>query len=300
VEGTDDNNTSGLPEGDHREILEKRKLELEIKQLTSPWWRTPSILAPMTTICVTLFGLFWATATGFFEVSRRELDVRKREVESDIRELTERRDHQTKRFALETAQQGSEIERLRRESASLVATNGKLQDDANVLVKERDEQATRFRTEADRQRRDFQNETLILKTRLMELDQPVLSRVEIQDIASGIASGTAKVSLRGINFGTGRGKIRCLPKIANPDCHPDPGPPLAVFCEDEVIIINELCTIDYWSPVELKFSVNVARLNSANKRPQIIELMVTRSDNKTSNLREMPVPNSWVQPSKTK
>jgi hypothetical protein len=71
--------------------LSAEKLRLEIRALSKPWWRNPTNLGPVATISTAALALVWAMASGFFDVSRRELDVRRRELQNDLTILEDRR-----------------------------------------------------------------------------------------------------------------------------------------------------------------------------------------------------------------
>jgi hypothetical protein len=101
------------------ERLSIEKLRLEVEILRRPWWRTASNLGPIATIAAAVLGLVWAVASGFFDVSRRELDLRKRELASEMRDLQERRDAQARKFQQETSAQKKVILAMREEAETL-------------------------------------------------------------------------------------------------------------------------------------------------------------------------------------
>jgi hypothetical protein len=88
--------------------LSVEKLRLEVRALSKPWWASPSNWAPVATISGALFAFAWAATSGFFDVSRRELDVRRRELQYELQLLEHRRDAQS-----------VEIQHLRRRIADL-------------------------------------------------------------------------------------------------------------------------------------------------------------------------------------
>lgn len=111
--------SSSRPLEDERELLALEKLRLEVEVLQRPWWRAPSNLSPIATICAAVFGIVWGIASGFFDISRRELDVRRKELESETRALQEKRDEQTKEFRAEAIAQNKVISSLRQKEESL-------------------------------------------------------------------------------------------------------------------------------------------------------------------------------------
>lgn len=81
-----------------RVALELEELRLRIRDLRAPWWRRPAVTAPLATVVAASLGLFWGVASGFFDVSRRELMVTKRELELENRDLKANRDAQSRNF----------------------------------------------------------------------------------------------------------------------------------------------------------------------------------------------------------
>lgn len=97
-----------------RHLLELEELRLRVRDLRMPWWRRPSVTAPLATIAAATLGLVWGIATGFFSISLRELEVAKRELKSEIVDLKAHRDQQSVAHRSEKAALVSEIEALRK------------------------------------------------------------------------------------------------------------------------------------------------------------------------------------------
>lgn len=97
-----------------RRLLELEELRLRLRDLRVPWWRRPSVTAPLATIAAATLGLLWGIATGFFSVSLRELEVAKRELKSEIVELKAHRDQQSVAHLNEKAGLVAEIEVLKK------------------------------------------------------------------------------------------------------------------------------------------------------------------------------------------
>jgi len=97
-----------------RRLLELEELRLRLQDMRVPWWRRPSVTAPLATIAAATLGLLWGIVTGFFSVSLRELEVAKRELKSEIVELKARRDQQSIAHRNEKAGLVAEIELLRK------------------------------------------------------------------------------------------------------------------------------------------------------------------------------------------
>jgi hypothetical protein len=252
--------TAAEPPIDECSALEQRKLELEIKQLSARWFLTPSILAPMATICAALLGLLWAGCNGFFDVSRRELDVRKREIAMDIRDLTQQRDRQTKAFVTEVAKRESEIQRLRLQVAS-----------------------------SERQVKSLQAESAKEKTRLLQLDQPVTTAW----VATG-GDHDATIMISGLNLGTTQGKIQCNPSLdPKLDCRPAPDGKSLICTSPSYTVTSDLCTIAAWFPNRVEARVDTRYLRQVIKGRKSLDVWITRSDGKSSNPQEIVVPESW-------
>jgi hypothetical protein len=248
------------PPIDERSALEQKKLELEIKQLSAPWFFTPSILSPMATICVALIGLLWAGCNGFFDVSRRELDVRRREIAMDIRELTQQRDRQTKTFLTEVAKRESEIGRLR------------------LLVASTQQQV-----------KTLQAESAMERTRLLQLDQPVATAW----VATGGADD-ATIRISGVNLGTAPGVISCNPSFDKTmDCRPASDGKSMICAAADLLVTLDLCTIVEWSPNFVEAHVNTRYLRQVIMDRKTLDVRMIRSDGKKANPQEISVPETW-------
>lgn len=91
LEPTHSSNADTTGSSDELNRLSTEKLRLEIRALTKPWWQTPANLGPVATVSGAILALIWAVASGFFDVSRRELDVRRRELQHELTVLAGRR-----------------------------------------------------------------------------------------------------------------------------------------------------------------------------------------------------------------
>jgi|GEM_PF-4292229 len=252
--------TASGPPIDERSALEQRKLELEIKEMSARWFLTPSILAPIATICAALLGLLWAGCNGFFDVSRRELDVRKREIAMDIRDLTQQQDKQTKAFVMEVAKRQSEIQRLR------------------VLV-----------ASSQQQVKTLQAESAVEKTRLLQLDQPVAT--------AWVATGgvdDATIIVSGVNLGAAKGELSCDPSF-DPKVHCRPAlDGNSLICDSTPEVITpDLCTIAAWSPDRVEARVGTRYLHQVIGSNKTLDVVVARSDGKRANRQEIAIPESW-------
>lgn len=67
------------PEDPEKELtrLSAQKLLLEIRELSAPWWHRPSYMAAVASILGATLGLFWAISSGYFDVSRKELELKR-------------------------------------------------------------------------------------------------------------------------------------------------------------------------------------------------------------------------------
>jgi hypothetical protein len=314
------------PQAEERWNLEKRKLELEIAHLSAPWWRSPSLLAPVATISVALLGFAWAATTGFFDVSRRELDIRKREVEIETRALIERRDEQTKRFRSEKAQQRLEIEHLqstakalaedrddqarrfkaetasqlqviassRAELASLTAKIKRLDEGAKVLVRERAEEAERFRGETAVWKRrvdDLQEEAGLLKKRVVAVGRPVLIGGKFTARTEKSGSAMVYVSLEGVNFDETKGTIEATDNGGSRATVYEPGG--GTICtqsfagEDASNVLGE---ITQWAPDVVVVRIKVKELAELEGAGCALHMRIRRADGQTSNYQTVDIP----------
>jgi hypothetical protein len=204
--------------------LTAEKLRLEIHSLSTPWWRTPANLGPVVTIAGAIIALVWGVASGFFDISRRELDVRRREVESDLRSLQERRDAQTRKFEAEAKLQRQVITNLRRETA----------DRETIAV-------------------NLRAETELLKKKLSELDQPILTSATVMQ-----NSGMATIDVGGYNFGSGHGSAH-ISLIANCPVHCVAVGNDKMNCESFVASGGDIeGNVMFWSQRHTAFKVSTA------------------------------------------
>jgi hypothetical protein len=104
--------SSDLSSATTRDELELLELKLRIRDLKTPWWQKPAVLAPSATITAAILGLIWAVASGFFDVSRRELAVSKRDLELQTREIKENRDRQSLIFRSAMTARAKELAKL--------------------------------------------------------------------------------------------------------------------------------------------------------------------------------------------
>jgi hypothetical protein len=107
---------STIPE---REQLELEELRLRIRDLSAPWWKRPPVTAPLATIVAAILGLIWAVSTGFFDVTRRELAVSKRELQIQTTDLEAKRDRQSAAFEADSRKQRALIEQLKQQQVTL-------------------------------------------------------------------------------------------------------------------------------------------------------------------------------------
>lgn len=98
---------------DRLEVLSIEKLTLEIRALKNPWRYSAPHIAAAATITAALLTVTWAALSGFFDIARRELEVRKSELEIETRAIREVRDQQSAKFQREKAAYASEIAGLR-------------------------------------------------------------------------------------------------------------------------------------------------------------------------------------------
>lgn len=259
----DNAETDSSPQGNDRLILEKtkleletRKLELEIKQLSAGWTRTPSNWWSIATILIALLGFGWAAMTGVFDVSKRELEVRKREVQMEIQDLTQRHDRQSREYAVEAAKQQKEIQRLQSEVVSA-------QLHVNSLT----------------------TELAAKTTRLLQLDQPIVTSWE----ATGDVDD-ASISFTGLNFGTARGQISCMLAGYTETVTGDPDTDKKMPGKYETA---EFCTVVAWSANGARAHFNVPYFRKTMFSPlDSFDFTLTRSDGK-SITKKVTLPEDW-------
>ena len=189
--------------------LELLELKLRIRDLQAAWWQRPAVLAPLATITAAILGLIWGISSGFFDVSRRELALSKRDLEIQTRELKENRDRQSVMFHAAMTAQANEITRFRAEEATLQsevrrlelharnlrgmrdrelllfqakemtlrAETGRLQFSLHQLRRKRDEELQNFNASALRQAttiKQLTSEEAMLRNKLYEMDRPLI------------------------------------------------------------------------------------------------------------------------------
>lgn len=106
--------------------LQALELRARLTDLERPWWQKPTTLAPLATIAAALLGVTWGIATGFFDVSRRELEVAKRELIAETADLRNARDKQTVSFHNLKRKQDLIIAQLHHQAATLAGEVGRL------------------------------------------------------------------------------------------------------------------------------------------------------------------------------
>lgn len=70
-----------------REILERLKIETEIKELKKPFYKQKEFFIAIIPIALGIIGLIFSWASGYFDVKLREVQVSKDELELKISEL---------------------------------------------------------------------------------------------------------------------------------------------------------------------------------------------------------------------
>ncbi|MGZ5433135.1 MAG: hypothetical protein ACXW31_06295 [Thermoanaerobaculia bacterium] len=108
---------------DELKALQADEFRARIAELRRPWWLRPATIAPLATVFVAALSVAWGMWTGFFDVSRRELEVRRRELVADMLDLQKARDEQSAKFAQQKRQQESELETLRKKAERLEREN---------------------------------------------------------------------------------------------------------------------------------------------------------------------------------
>lgn len=123
------------------ERLTIAKLNLEVRDLSLAWWKRPSYLASLASVTAAVLGVLWGISTGFFDVSRRELDVRRRELLMDTAELRSLKDRMSVEFMRQKKRQETEIALLTRREHELSS------------------QLTKVAESRDRTQRDYQRQS---------------------------------------------------------------------------------------------------------------------------------------------
>src|SRR4051812_42276727 len=94
-------------------------LRLRIRDFSAPGGKRPPVTAPLATIGAAIFRLIWAASTGFFDVTRRELAVSKRELQIQTTDLEAKRDRQSAAFEADSRKQRALIEQLKQQQVTL-------------------------------------------------------------------------------------------------------------------------------------------------------------------------------------
>ncbi len=76
---------------DAKDILEIKKLELEIKAMNKPVWQNPAIILAIFSSLIALIGLFLGFYTGFFDNQKILLETKKEKVASEVNKLEDER-----------------------------------------------------------------------------------------------------------------------------------------------------------------------------------------------------------------
>ncbi len=95
--------------------LQAEKLREEIRELRYRWWQRPAWIAPVATVIIAALGLIWAASSGFFDVSRRELELKKQQLIEETRQIQLARDAQSRKFEAERREYLDRLEKLRQE-----------------------------------------------------------------------------------------------------------------------------------------------------------------------------------------
>lgn len=98
-----------------KEELERKKIELEIKDLERPFWKRPTyILSALPTI-LAIIGLLYGFANGYFSATSAKLEAQKLKLETDISKFETTK----KELNEENEKVGKENENLRKEKGTV-------------------------------------------------------------------------------------------------------------------------------------------------------------------------------------
>lgn len=149
------------------------KLKLESTELSRSPWSRPGTVIPLVATIATLAFSQWL---GVFDVAKKELDVRNREIKIDNENLTRRREVLAADLA-KLAQEKVDMEKAR---AALLASNAALQKKIDLTVKQHDE--------AKRQ--------VGLLTNELKVAQPALVSMVSDRLSSALAIGCTARNLQ--------------------------------------------------------------------------------------------------------
>ncbi|MGA2466973.1 MAG: hypothetical protein ABSH06_21815 [Thermodesulfobacteriota bacterium] len=88
----DRSDLSPSPATEHIAELQVRKLNLEIKELTRPWWQKPAYLSALFPLFVGILALFVAYNRGFFDTQAALLELKRERLQRDVDTFTAERD----------------------------------------------------------------------------------------------------------------------------------------------------------------------------------------------------------------
>src|SRR5947207_9075695 len=88
----------GCTSEDRASQLSAEKLQLEIRALRQPWRYSASHIAAAASIAAAVLTIGWGVFSGVFDLTRRELEVRRAELRLEVIAIREKRDQQSMQF----------------------------------------------------------------------------------------------------------------------------------------------------------------------------------------------------------
>lgn len=101
------------------EELSLEKIALEVRALRRPWQYSAPHIAAAATIVAAVISVCWAAANGLFDVTRRELELRKAELRLEMAAIEVKRDALSRTFLQEQQKYQREIDNLRKKVEAL-------------------------------------------------------------------------------------------------------------------------------------------------------------------------------------
>lgn len=117
--------------------LQARKLDLEIKELSRPWWKKPAYLSALFPLFLGVLTIFVAYNRGFFDTEAARLELKRERLQRDVDAFTAERDRlitNNKDLLQKNADLTAERERLHADQKSLRDQAASVESQRNALA----------------------------------------------------------------------------------------------------------------------------------------------------------------------
>ena len=121
---------------EHMAELQARKLDLEIKELSRPWWQRPAYLSVLFPLFVGILAVFVAYNRGFFDTEAALLELKRERLQREVDIFTTERDRlitDNKNLKQKNDDLNAERERLLADQKRLIDQVASVESERNAL-----------------------------------------------------------------------------------------------------------------------------------------------------------------------